>query len=125
MSEQLKEPGKVAADRKEGSEGGADSAETFEIGLVMGGAVSAGAYTSGVLDFLFETLDAWEAAKKREDTLPRNEKKIPPHNVKISVVAGGSAGGMIAAISAGELRDYPHPPLDTGSGCASILKRSV
>ena len=67
MPEQSKEPGKE----------GPGPADTFEIGLVMGGAVSAGAYTAGVLDFLFETLDAWEAAKKQEAALPGNEKSRP------------------------------------------------
>ena len=32
---------------------------TFELGLVMAGAASAGAYTAGVIDFLFEALQAW------------------------------------------------------------------
>src|SRR5271163_2793770 len=32
---------------------------TFKIGINMAGAVSAGAYTAGVLDFLIEALDAW------------------------------------------------------------------
>jgi hypothetical protein len=108
--------------KKAGKEGPVP-ADTFEIGLVMGGAVSAGAYTAGVLDFLFETLDAWEAAKKQEAELPGKEKKIPPHNIKISVVAGGSAGGMIAAISAAELRDPPHSPLDTGSAWPESTSR--
>jgi len=34
----------------------------FEIGLVRAGAVSAGAYTAGVLDFLLQALDAWYRA---------------------------------------------------------------
>ena len=74
---------------------------TFEIGLVLGGAVSAGTYTAGVLDYLFEALEAWEAAKKKEAQLPLSQRKIPPHNVKINVIAGGSAGGMIAAMRRG------------------------
>ena len=32
---------------------------SFEIALVLGGTVSSGAYTAGVLDFLVEALDAW------------------------------------------------------------------
>ena len=31
---------------------------TFEIGIVLAGAISAGAYSSGVVDFLIEALDA-------------------------------------------------------------------
>lgn len=38
---------------------------TFELGLCMAGAVSAGAYTAGVLDLLIEALDAFEAEKAR------------------------------------------------------------
>ena len=63
----------------------------LEIGLVMAGAVSAGAYTAGVLDFLLQALDEWESAKTREPGCPK-------HSVKISAVAGSSAGGMCAAI---------------------------
>ena len=33
-----------------------DSKGVFEIGLVLAGAVSAGAYTAGVIDFLLEAL---------------------------------------------------------------------
>ncbi len=32
---------------------------TFELALVLGGTVSAGAYTAGALDFLIEALDSW------------------------------------------------------------------
>lgn len=39
-------------------------AGTFKIGLTMAGAISGGAYTAGVLDFLFEALAEWEKAKK-------------------------------------------------------------
>jgi hypothetical protein len=34
--------------------------EPFELGICMAGAVSAGAYTAGVMDFLIEALDTWE-----------------------------------------------------------------
>jgi len=37
--------------------------KTFELALVLGGTVSAGAYTAGALDFLIEALDCWEAAR--------------------------------------------------------------
>ena len=36
---------------------------TFHLGINMAGAVSAGAYTAGVLDFLTEALEEWYAAK--------------------------------------------------------------
>ena len=41
----------------------AASGKSFEIGLAMAGAISAGAYSGGVLDFLIEALDAWEKEK--------------------------------------------------------------
>jgi len=66
---------------------------TFEIGLVMAGAISAGAYTAGALDFLIEALDTWEAAKAAGDPL------APPHAVQLKVMAGASAGGICAAIA--------------------------
>jgi len=65
---------------------------TFKIGINMAGAISAGAYTAGVLDFLTEALDEWYAAKQRGEA-------VPMHDVCIEVFAGASAGGMCAAIS--------------------------
>jgi hypothetical protein len=67
---------------------------TFEIGLVMAGAASAGAYTAGVIDFLLEALQAWEDAKASGD--PR----VPDHDVQIRVAAGASAGGVVASLLA-------------------------
>jgi len=65
----------------------------FHIGINMAGAVSAGAYTAGVLDFLTEALEQWYAAKAAEN--PR----VPMHDVCIDVFSGASAGGMCAAIA--------------------------
>jgi hypothetical protein len=67
---------------------------TFELGLVMAGAVSAGAYTAGVLDFLFEALGQWEEAKRE------GQSAIPDHTVQIRVVTGTSAGGIAAGLTA-------------------------
>ena len=66
----------------------------FEIGLVMAGAVSAGAYTAGVCDFVIQALDDWYAA------FPSNS---PPHQVRLKVASGASAGGINAAIMAASL----------------------
>jgi len=74
----------------------------FKIGINMAGAISAGAYTAGVLDFLIEALDEWEAAKQRGDAVPR-------HAVSLEVFSGASAGGMCAAISAVQVQqDFKH-----------------
>jgi hypothetical protein len=59
---------------------------TFELGLVLGGTVSAGAYTAGALDYLLEALEAWHADAD------------PLHRVTIKTVAGTSGGAVCAAI---------------------------
>ncbi|MGD1877574.1 MAG: hypothetical protein ACFB13_08755 [Kiloniellaceae bacterium] len=66
----------------------------FELGLVMAGAISAGAYTAGVMDFLIEALDAYYAARDGADW------SGPRHDVRVPVLAGASAGGMTSAIAA-------------------------
>jgi hypothetical protein len=70
------------------------SDRTFELGLVMAGAISAGAYSAGVLDFLFEALDAYDEAKRQPGWTG------PTHDVRLPVMAGASAGGMTASIGA-------------------------
>jgi len=37
---------------------------SFRIGLALSGAISAGAYTAGVLDYLFQALNAWERERE-------------------------------------------------------------
>lgn len=71
------------------------SQKSFHIGLCMAGAVSAGAYTAGVMDYLMEALEEWE---KR-----RGEPGVPTHRVRISVIGGASAGGMTGIITAGAI----------------------
>lgn len=71
----------------------------FEIGLCMAGAVSAGAYTAGVMDYLIETLDKWEQARTN------NDASVPTHKVRISILSGASAGGMTAIITAAALQN--------------------
>lgn len=79
--------------------------DQFKIGINMAGAVSAGAYTAGVLDFLVEAIEEWEKAKKLYRLWlagPRTEPSPPPvplHDVSIESFTGASAGGMCAAIS--------------------------
>lgn len=74
---------------------------TLDIGLVLAGAVSAGAYSGGCLDFLLQALDAWYAAKGQPD--------VPPHDVRIKVATGASAGGMTAAMLASSLCEHIPP----------------
>ena len=84
----------------------------FEIGLVLAGAVSAGAYTAGVLDYLTEALDAWEKAKASEIQEKGPDPKnwsIPGHKIRIRVLSGASAGSMCGAILAVASHwDFPH-----------------
>lgn len=70
----------------------------FRIGINMAGAISAGAYTAGVLDFLTEALDEWYRAKAHGES-------VPMHDVSIEAFSGASAGGMCAAISAVMLQE--------------------
>ncbi len=79
----------------------------------MAGAVSAGAYTAGVIDYLFEVLDKWEvmkeAARKELETNPNYKPTIPMHDVRIEVLGGASAGGMTACIASLALRRKLYP----------------
>lgn len=73
---------------------------TFEFGLVLAGAVSAGAYTAGVVDFLVETLDRWEAQKRADFEafgMDFAQWSVPPHAVRLRAVAGASAGSVVGA----------------------------
>jgi len=74
----------------------------FRLGLTLAGAVSAGAYSAGVLDFLREVLDAWERAKANGKDSSGNP--VPMHRVQIKAISGTSAGAMCAAMFVGTLR---------------------
>ncbi len=77
--------------------------EPFKIGLCMAGAVSAGAYTAGVMDYLIEALDEWEKQKKE------NPETTPLHDVVIPVMGGASAGGMTSIIASNALQQEIDP----------------
>jgi hypothetical protein len=77
----------------------------IKLGICMAGAVSAGAYTAGVVDYLMETLERWQIEKdrireklSRNEDLTESEKAVPLHDVEIEVLSGASAGGMTASI---------------------------
>src|SRR5690606_35257411 len=67
---------------------------TFRLALCMAGAISAGAYTAGVVDYLLEALERWDLAKKKWPDHPL----LPKHNIVIDVITGASAGGMEGGI---------------------------
>ena len=78
----------------------------FKIAVNMAGAVSAGAYTAGVLDFLMEALEEWQKAKDAFRRYIANHTAtsdfaapVPLHDVSIEAFSGASAGGMCAAIA--------------------------
>ena len=75
----------------------------YKLGINMAGAISAGAYTAGVFDFLVEALDAWEAEKKNPDAA------VPRHDLSIEILTGASAGGMCTALGSVGLFDPPNP----------------
>jgi len=83
-------------------------AHTFEIALVLGGTVSAGAYTAGALDFLIEALDSWTRLRDAGDAA------APRHNVVLRVVTGTSGGGVCAAIAARAL-NFAFDPISRGT----------
>ena len=90
----------------------------FRLAINMPGAISAGAYTAGVLDFLTEALDAWYEAK-------RNHEAVPAHDVMIEAFTGASAGGMCAAISAILLQDnFQHVPDTSRAGTTNRSTRA-
>jgi hypothetical protein len=76
------------------------STSRFHLGFCMAGAVSAGAYTAGVMDYLIEALRSWEKAK----TDPGNES-IPKHDVVIDLLCGTSGGGIASAMALFALQD--------------------
>lgn len=87
----------------------------FRLGVTMAGAASAGCYTGGAMDYLFQLLDSWEKAKRGE--LPAYESVqhlIPNHSVVIDAFGGTSAGGMTSTMSAiyglnGDIKPVLHP----------------
>ncbi|SEN91999.1 Patatin-like phospholipase [Rhodospirillales bacterium URHD0017] len=68
----------------------------YDIGLAMAGAISAGAYSAGVIDFLFQALHEWQLVKDDD----REKKSVPNHSVCIRAAAGASAGSITAALAA-------------------------
>ena len=62
----------------------------FKLGFALSGAISAGAYTAGVLDYFFQALQAWEDARGKDGT--------PQHRVVVQAITGASAGGITGAL---------------------------
>ena len=60
--------------------------QSFELGLVLGGTVSVGAFTAGALDFLLQALEAWQPNAAAQ------------HRVILRTAAGSSGGAVCTAI---------------------------
>ena len=74
----------------------------------MAGAVSAGAYTAGVIDFLIDALDTLYAQRQEQQSQFGDDVaqwEIPAHEVRIVVMSGASAGGMVSAIAGAALNE--------------------
>ncbi|MEM6439641.1 MAG: hypothetical protein AAF763_08135 [Pseudomonadota bacterium] len=74
--------------------------KTFTLGITMAGAISAGAYTAGVLDFLCRALDAHDQ---------RFSDGEVTHRVVLKAMSGASAGGISAALAVAGLVEGPRP----------------
>jgi hypothetical protein len=78
----------------------------FYIALNMAGAISAGAYTAGVMDFFIDALDTLYAERERQQAKYGNDYskwEIPAHEVRVVALSGASAGGMTSAMAAASL----------------------
>ncbi len=88
---------------------------SFEIGLVLAGAISAGAYTGGVIDFLMEALGEWERLRAQEDAKQGNHTDeasliaVARHRVRLRCVTGASAGGMTGGMMLGAVANRSGP----------------
>lgn len=80
--------------------------QCFDLSLCLAGAISAGAYTAGVVDFLLLALQEWEKERVK------NPAECLKHRVRLRAVAGASAGGMTGGMLAALLCDK-HDPLGT------------
>ncbi len=66
---------------------------TFHLGITMAGAVSAGAYTAGFMDYILEALSAWEAAKKENENNPNSRLFVSAHDVSKSLCRSNTFQG--------------------------------
>jgi len=97
----------------------------------MAGAVSAGAYTAGVLDFLIEALEEWQKLKDQFRGRPAHPAPgepppaVPLHDVTIEIFTGASAGGMCAAIASVMVQqDFVHIQTATETNTNNVFYES-
>lgn len=99
-----------------------ESVPAFHAGICMAGAISAGAYTAGVVDYLLEALENWQRAKELQEA--GKLKGVPKHNFIIEVLGGASAGGMTAAITAAGLQEYFKPVTQADENNTAITNKN-
>jgi hypothetical protein len=106
--------------------------DTFYIGLTMAGAISAGAYTGGVLDVLFAALDRHNARFEagRNGGWQGEFARHPRHKVALRVISGTSAGGVSAGLAVAGLvgahsgEDAPGAPQIGAKGNGSFTSEA-
>ncbi len=92
---------------------------TFYVGLCLAGAVSAGAYTAGVMDYMLEALGDWERRKTAGDP------GVPTHKVEIPVMGGASAGGMTGIMTAAAIHAAITPIRTTEDALAKAAQNKL
>lgn len=85
-----------------------ENENTYEIALVMAGAISAGAYTAGVVDYLLEALMHYQKVRKQ---FAEDHPGKSLHNVQIRVISGASAGGMTGTMLLSAMMDETYKPM--------------
>lgn len=107
----------------------------FKLAFTMAGAASAGCYTGGVMDYLFEVLDLWERVKydiaqkgnagpPRAPELKEYWEFVPQHKVTIDAFGGTSAGGMTSVMAATYVLNGKIKPVKT-PGTAKDFKDNI
>ncbi len=106
----------------------ADSRAAFYFGLNMSGAVSAGAYTAGVMDFFIDALDGLYAEREHQTEQFGDDFSrwtIPAHELRLAVMSGASAGGITAALAAAALcEDFSPVRISMPSGLVNRLYKT-
>ena len=86
----------------------------FQIALVLGGTLSAGCYTAGVLDFFVQALDEMERLQAD------NDPSAPRHKVVLKIISGTSGGGVCGTILAqAATRRFSHVTPETDAQTAA------
>jgi hypothetical protein len=81
---------------------------TFTLGVAMAGAISAGAYTAGVIDFLVRAVRLHNA----QVGTPGG----PKHRIVLKAMSGASAGGITAALTSAALLEGVPDEVDAHEG---------